>query len=451
MMKKQQNNDEAGVVTQPLLHDFKSLEGQSPSSSSIQGASFSGAVFNISTTMIGAGIMSIPATMKVLGIIPGFIAILFVAILTEVTVEFLLRYTNSGKSETYAGMVGESFGPLGSIAVQICVIITNLGCLIIYLIIIGDVLCGSTQSGGTLHLGILQEWFGIHWWNSRPFALLFVAIFVMLPLVLLRRVDSLRHTSAISILLAVVFVAISSAMAIYALCKGKAHKLRLFPDFGNQVSISDLFTSIPVIVTSFGFHVNVHPIRAELGEPSDMRLASRISLLICVAIYFSIGFFGYLLFGDSIMSDMLVNFDQNSGSTFGQILNVIVRSSYAIHLLLVFPVMNFSLRANIDELLFPNKPVLAESTSRFLILTCVLLSFSYFVAIVIPNIWYFFQFMGSTTVVCLSFIFPGALILRDGHGISTTKDKIIAVVVIVLAVVTSSLAISTSLYTSSQS
>lgn len=156
----------------------------------------------------------------------------------------------------------------------------------------------------------------------------------------------------------------------------------------------------------------VHPIRAELGEPSDMKLAARISLLICVLIYSSIGFFGYLLFGDSIMADMLVNFDQNSGSTFGQLLNIIVRSSYAMHLLLVFPVMNFSLRANIDELLFPHKPVLAESNSRFLILTCILLSFSYFVAIAIPNIWYFFQFMGSTTVVCLSFIFPGALILR---------------------------------------
>ncbi|XP_061997514.1 amino acid transporter AVT6C-like [Rosa rugosa] len=449
-MTNQQNNDEAGVVAHPLLHDFKILEGQTSSSSSIQGASFSGAVFNISTTMIGAGIMSIPATMKVLGIIPGFIAILVVAVLTEVTVEFMLRYTNSGKSETYAGMVGESFGPLGSIAVQVCIIITNLGCLIIYFIIIGDVLCGSTQSGGTLHLGMLQEWFGIHWWNSRAYALLFIAIFVMLPLVLLRRVDSLRHTSAISILLAVVFVAICSAMAIYAVCKGKAHKLRLFPDFA-MVSIFDIFTSIPVVVTSFGFHVNVHPIRAELGEPSDMKLAGRISLLICVAIYFSIGFFGYLLFGDSIMADMLVNFDQNSGSTFGQMLNVVVRSSYAMHLLLVFPVMNFSLRANIDELLFPNKPVLAESNSRFLILTCVLLSFSYFVAIAIPNIWYFFQFMGSTTVVCLSFIFPGALILRDGHGISTTKDKIIAILVIVLAVVTSSVAISSNFYTSTQS
>ena len=157
----------------------------------------------------------------------------------------------------------------------------------------------------------------------------------------------------------------------------------------------------------------VHPIRAELSEPSDMKLASRISLLICVAIYCSIGFFGYLLFGDSIMADMLVNFDQNSGSTLGQmIINIAVRSSYAMHLLLVFPVLNFSLRSNIDELLFPNRAVLAESNSRFIILTCVLLSVSYFVAIAIPNIWYFFQFMGSTTVVCLSFIFPGALILR---------------------------------------
>lgn len=134
-MVKQENSDEAEAVAHPLLQDLKSLEGQN--SSSEKGASFSGAVFNISTTMIGAGIMSIPATIKVLGIVPGFILILLVALVVEVTVEFLLRYTNSGESSTYAGMVGESFGPWGSIVVQICVIITNLGCLIIYFIIIG--------------------------------------------------------------------------------------------------------------------------------------------------------------------------------------------------------------------------------------------------------------------------------------------------------------------------
>jgi hypothetical protein len=51
----------------------------------------------------------------------------------------------------------------------------------------GDVLSGNVHDG-SVHLGVLQEWFGIHWWNSRAFALLFVVIFVVLPLVLFRRV-----------------------------------------------------------------------------------------------------------------------------------------------------------------------------------------------------------------------------------------------------------------------
>lgn len=143
-----------------------------------------------------------------------------------------------------------------------------------------------------------------------------------------------------------------------------------------------------------------------------MSKAVRVSIAISITIYSAIGFFGYLLFGDSIMADMLVNFDQVSDSKTGQILNVIVRLSYAIHLLLVFPVMNFSLRANLDELVFTKKPSLASDTPRFMFLTCGLLSLIYIVANAIPNIWYFFQFMGSTTVVCLSFIFPGAIILR---------------------------------------
>ncbi|MED6161772.1 hypothetical protein PIB30_063879 [Stylosanthes scabra] len=394
-------------VAVPLLDDSQEHPQQH------QHGSISGAVFNISTTMIGAGIMSVPATMKVLGILPGFFVIVFVAIITDVTVEFMLRYTAHGKSLTYAAMVGESFGSLGSLALKICVIITNLGVLIIYFIVLGDVLCGN-ESKGITHLGILQEWFGIHWWTSRAFALLIVALFIMLPLVMLRRVDSLRYSSAISILLALVFVAICSSMAFYALWCGKTQPLRILPDF-SQVTLLDLFTTVPVFVTGFGFHVNVHPIRAELGKPGDMNLAVRISLMICVAIYFAIGFFGYLLFGDSIMADMLVNFDQNSNTSAGRFLNDIVRLSYALHLALVFPIMNYSLRANIDELIAflsnknndnNNRVPLALDTPRFVSLTLGL----------------------------------------DMHGISRTKDQVMAIVVIVLAVGTSGIAIWSNLY-----
>ncbi|EOY17634.1 hypothetical protein QUC31_006821 [Theobroma cacao] len=408
-------------------------------------ASVPGAVFNVSTSIIGAGIMSIPATLKVLGVVPAFLLIVVIAWLADISVEFLMRYTHAGDSTTYAGVMRESFGRVGSVLVQICVMMTNLGCLIIYLIIIGDVLSGN-QPEGSVHLGVLQQWFGIHWWNSRAFALLVTLVFILLPLVLFRRVESLRYSSAISVFLAVLFVAISSVMAILALLEGKTKSPRLLPELDNKTSFFDLFTAVPVIVTAFTFHFNVHPIGFEMDKPSDMISAVRISLVLCAAIYFTTGVFGYLLFGDSIMPDILVNFDQNSGSAVGYLLNDIVRLSYAFHLMLVFPLLNFSLRSNIDEFLFPNKTLLAKDNTRFVSLTLVLLAFSYLAAIAIPNIWYFFQFVGSTSVICLAFIFPGAIVLRDAHGISTTRDRILAAVMITLAVITSTIAISANIY-----
>nr|XP_015877472.1 amino acid transporter AVT6C-like [Ziziphus jujuba var. spinosa]XP_048326622.1 amino acid transporter AVT6C-like [Ziziphus jujuba var. spinosa] len=421
----------------PLLPEKKHQRSKSPS--------VSGAVFNVSTSIIGAGIMSIPATLKVLGVIPALLLIVIIAVLADISVDFLMRFTNSGESTTYAGVMRESFGPFGSVITQLCVIITNLGCLIMYLIIIGDV-CSGNQREETVHLGVLQEWFGIHWWNSREFAILFTVVVVMLPLVLFRRVESLSFSSAIAVLLALVFVGISSVMAIVSIVQGKTQTPRLVPHLDQRITFFDLFTAVPVIVTAFTFHFNVHPIGFELAKPSDMTKAVRISLLLCAALYSTIGLFGYLLFGESIASDILVNFDRSSDSAMGSLLNDVVRLSYALHLMLVFPLLNFSLRANIDEFLFPMKPLLASDTKRFVSLTLVLLLFSYLAAIAFPNIWYLLNFLGSTTAVCLAFIFPGAIALRDVHGISTTGDRIKAMTMVILAVVSSAIAISTNVY-----
>ncbi|KAJ0045340.1 hypothetical protein Pint_06620 [Pistacia integerrima] len=271
--------------------------------------------------------MSIPATLKVLGVIPAFVMIAIIACLADISVEILKRFTHAGDSTTYAGVMRS------------------------------DVLSGN-QPGGLAHLGVLQEWFGIHWWNSRAFSLLFIVVFVMLPLVLLRRVESLKFSSAISVLLALVFVGICSVMAISALVEGKTKTPRLLPQLNNHTSFFDLFTAVPVIVTSFTFHFNVHPIGFELNKPSDMILAAEL----CT-------------------------------------------SPYAC----VSPI----------ELLLE--------------------------AIFIPDIWTFFQFLGSTSAVSLALIFPGAIVLRDVHGISTTRDRITALVMIILAVVTSAIAISTNI------
>jgi hypothetical protein len=51
----------------------------------------------------------------------------------------------------------------------------------------GDVMSGSVE-GGDDHAGVLRELFGVRWWTGREFVLLVTAVFVLLPLVLRRRV-----------------------------------------------------------------------------------------------------------------------------------------------------------------------------------------------------------------------------------------------------------------------
>jgi sodium-coupled neutral amino acid transporter 2 len=101
------------------------------------GASFSGAVFNLSTTIVGAGIMALPASIKMLGIVPGILMIVLVALLTEASIDMLLRCSHEGNITSYGRLMGDSFGRCGRIALQASVVINNLGVMIVYMIIIG--------------------------------------------------------------------------------------------------------------------------------------------------------------------------------------------------------------------------------------------------------------------------------------------------------------------------
>ncbi|XP_042381281.1 uncharacterized protein LOC121974337 isoform X2 [Zingiber officinale] len=172
----------AGDAVAPLL-PVELRPSETPS------ASVPGAVFNLATTTIGAGIMSLPAAVKVLGVAPALVLVVAAAFLADASAEFLMRYRGAGGAWSYAAAMGDAFGRAGSAALQICVALTTAGTLTVYLDIIGDVLSGS-QSEGAAHAGILQEWFGEQWWTARVAAQLVAVVIVILPLVLLRRVAS---------------------------------------------------------------------------------------------------------------------------------------------------------------------------------------------------------------------------------------------------------------------
>eukprot|EP00257_Ricinus_communis_P025235 XP_025012649.1 amino acid transporter AVT6A isoform X2 [Ricinus communis] len=362
------------------------------------GASFSGAVFNLSTTIVGAGIMALPATVKQLGLIPGLMMIILGAMLTESSVDMILRFSKAAKSTTYSGVVSDAFGGGGRTLLQLGIIVNNLGMLIVYMIIIGDVLAG-TWSDGVRHSGVMEEWFGRHWWTSRSFLLLLTTLLVFAPLISFKRVDSLRYTSALSVGLAIVFVAITAGVVAIKLMEGGIGMPRLMPELNNQASFWKLFTTVPILVTAYICHHNVHPIENELRDTAQMKSIVRTSLTLCSSVYVATSLFGILLFGDQTLDDVLANFDGDLGIPYSSLLDDVVRISYGVHLMLVFPIVFFSLRLNLDCLLFPYAIPIAYDNRRFFSLTAALMGFIFVGANFVPDIWDAFQFTGATATV----------------------------------------------------
>lgn len=214
--------------------------------------------------------------------------------------------------------------------------------------------------------------------------------------------------------LAVVFVVITAGIALIKLVDGSISMPRLLPNATDMSAVWNLFTVVPILVTAYICHYNVHTIDNELEDSTKIQPIVQSSLALCSTVYITTSFFGFLLFGDSTLDDVLSNFDADLGVPYGSLLNDAVRVSYVIHLMLVFPIIFFALRLNMDGLLFPNSPPgsLYSSNKRFSFITLTLLTLIFLGANFIPSIWDAFQFTGATAAVCIGFIFPAAVVLR---------------------------------------
>uniref|UniRef100_M4F278 Amino acid transporter transmembrane domain-containing protein n=1 Tax=Brassica campestris TaxID=3711 RepID=M4F278_BRACM len=404
--------------------------------SSQGGSGIHGAVFNLTTSIIGAGIMALPATMKVLGLVLGFVLIILMAILSEISVELLIRFSVLYESRSYGEVVQFAMGRSARVLSEICIIVNNGGVLVVCLVIMGDVMSGSLH-----HIGVLDQWLGNGFWDHRKVLILIVMVVFLAPLCALNKIDSLSVTSAASVALAVVFVVVCFAVAAIKLVEGTIDTPRLSPDFSSKEAILDLLVVIPIMSNAYVCHFNVQPIYNELEgrSPHKMNRVGRITTAICVVVYASTAISGYLLFGVATEADILTNFDKDLGIRFSSAVNYVVRIGYILHLVLVFPVIHFSLRETVNTLLFEGSPPLSESKKRSLGLTLILLALIYIGSTMIPNIWTAFKFTGATSAVSLGFTFPALIALRLGKQSNTLSfvERSVSWLMLILAVVVS--------------
>ncbi|WZZ05581.1 hypothetical protein YC2023_091502 [Brassica napus] len=300
---------------------------------------------------------------------------------------------------------------------------------------------GDVMSGSLHHVGVLDQWLGNGFWDHRKVLILVVVVVFLAPLCALNKIDSLSVTSAASVALAVVFVVVCFVVAAVKVVEGSVDAPRMSPDFGSKEAVLDLLVVIPIMTNAYVCHFNVQPIYNELEgrTPEKMNRVGRVTTGVCVVVYASTAVSGYLLFGKDTESDVLTNFDQDLGIRFSSAVNYIVRVGYILHLVLVFPVIHFSLRETVDTLLFEGSPPLSESKRRSLGLTVVLLALIYIGSTMIPNIWTAFKFTGATSAVSLGFTFPALIALRLGKQSNSLSgvERSVSWLMLVLAVVVS--------------
>ncbi|KAK5794553.1 hypothetical protein PVK06_035787 [Gossypium arboreum] len=200
--------------------------------------------------------MALPATIKVLGLVLGIFLIILIGILSEITIEMLIRFAVSCKARSYGEVVQIAMGRTARVLSEICIIVNNT---------------------------VVRTGF----WDHRKLLVLVVMVVFLAPLCVLDKIDSLSMTSAALVALAVVFVVVCFAVAFIKLIEGKIEAPRMSPDFGSKMEILDLLVVIPIMTNAYVCHFNVQPIYNELEgrSPQKMNQVGRITTALCVVVY----------------------------------------------------------------------------------------------------------------------------------------------------------------------
>nr|PNR30373.1 hypothetical protein PHYPA_026689 [Physcomitrium patens] len=139
------NHGEPEDATMVMMHiDRISLLSSKMQNSNIEDyrdyheASVSSAIFNLSTTILGAEIMALPETMEVMGLQLCIFTIVTMGILNENSILIMLPCSWLLEARSYGRLMTDAAGHIGSILVQLCIIINNISILIINMIIISE-------------------------------------------------------------------------------------------------------------------------------------------------------------------------------------------------------------------------------------------------------------------------------------------------------------------------
>ena len=415
-----------------------------PTELDTESASWPSTMLNLTNTVVGAGIVALPFAYASMGILLGSAMVLAVAFLASYSLRLLVRTSSSYGYISFEELGEACWGPKGRIAVQSAMLVLLVGSLIAYLVIIGEAITPIARR--ILNLGESPDvWYGQTW-----FLLACHTLVVIAPLVLIRRIDTLKYSSFVSltsVALLVVFVIVrfftidpnsiehsSSSLSSPpppppsstspALSQSRWHNL------GHGVGgnrFSSFFIAVPIVCFVFTSHPNVLLLYYQLKERTPRKMGSIInaSVVVSTCLYATIGIFGYLTFGHDTDGNILSNYDPR-----GDVFADVCRVAMVIAISLSFPLLSYPCLSCLDVLLVPSGFGLRTPKSRWYAEAICLVLGTLGLAIAVPSIVVVFSLTGASAAVCICFVLPGLFFLKLSDR-SRIKSDMIAILILI--------------------
>ncbi|CDH60214.1 amino acid [Lichtheimia corymbifera JMRC:FSU:9682] len=378
------------------------------------GTPFSSSI-NLLNTILGTGLLAMPAAVASVGLLTGIVVILLSALASGLGLYFLSRCAarTEGRSASFFA-ISKLTWPSLAVFFDLAIAIKCFGVAVSYLIIIGDLM--PHVCAYITHDPILLD---------RRFWITVLMASAILPLSFLRKLDSLKYTSIVA-LVAVVYLC---AIIVYHFFVPE-DAINATPPQVELVTFSSVFfRRLPVFIFAFTCHQNMFSVYNELKDNSQSQVNQVIQISIgsAWAAYEAIGILGYLTFGKNVLSNIITEYPQSGFVAGGRL---------AIVILVVFsyPLQAHPCRASLDKILAWSSP---ETRNRkvppppsafkyFIVTTCILVA-SYLIAITVTELDVVLAFVGSTGSTTISFILPGIFYYKLHQDDPWDRQKITAV------------------------
>jgi len=374
----------SSIVSAPFFHLNKWLGAKDVVVPSGPQASFAASVFNLVNSIIGAGVLALPATLSWAGLAVVCVALPLVALLMFVACAMLLSAAEHVDGVSYEFLAKSAFGHYGSRFVDVIIAVSSFLTLAAFLVLLGDF--GSEVY--RLAFGSLP---------NRVYVIITIGLVVCFPLSLLPSLNALRFASVIGVLSVLLFVAV----LVYLYADGFATA----PE-PTLVRFDGFFRAFPVMLFAFSCETTLFPIVAEMRanvRPQARRVVA-VSFGIAFTVYFLAAVIGYLLFGNDVFDNVILSIAQVPGSPI-----VPVLIAFAFNISTSYPLLAFAARLAITNVFWHDHRIVTE---RGWFIATWLFVLAAFLAASGVSLGFVLSLTGSIASSLLTLILPGLIFVR---------------------------------------